>query len=529
MHHRQSDLLILACLRDLNMRFYFEVLISIASGPEDFEQTKEAVAEVSKNYGDGLFAKLTDSLGTAEYRAFIDDLNDTDPTAAHTAQTLLETKEYEIRLARLKEKSVEQYLNELREVTADELIRAIVDGTVVNATSESGTPLPIANDENYSGTFLDHPTATASLDTGTLLQVLNHFSSPQNDIVASAQGLRLRQVVIRGSGLNLNWLRIPFPLGFQGCDFYAWVSADYLRVPWLSFENCDFTPRDHVMPTPSGALNAAHLEVEHELRFWKCRGISQLFIPDAKIGSFSLENQFAGEGEGSSAGAFRTVIDGSNFGNLHVPTVKTIPLSLNQSLRVDRINGEYTAIERWLRTSGAEAPVWDSIADALARSGRGDDASNLRIAYKRNRNSNTYQHPRTGKPRNPIARFFVWLFADFTVRYFHKPFRAIWLLVGVFALTWVLAFAFHDQLIKSPLANEPVPAHWLQEQASALAWSFMYALDSSFSPLSLGQLQTMWPSSVWLVLLLAGLKSISIILLGLFIAAATNLVGKRSS
>ncbi|NLA65680.1 MAG: hypothetical protein GX862_07110 [Leucobacter sp.] len=526
---------------------------------------------------DNPLERLSKVLQSSDYQSFLTQLNDVDADACAIAQNLLETREYELRLKQLKASSLDDYIDELRVVTEAELVQALTEGTIVNATDEFGQPLPIRSDEDFSGAFLESPTATAWLDSALLLQVLNAFSSPQSGLIANAQGLRLRQVVIGGSQLNLNWLQLPFALGFEGCDFYTWLSASYLQVPWLSFDRCDFSPRGQSAPTHGGALNASYLKVEHELRFSDCTGLAQLWLPDANIGSFSLghpegEQAPSGAADAADAGKFVSVIDNANFGELVVPAFagdrEQVPFELTGSVDIKRIEGALSDIVRWLQLTDADGEVWEVVAEALTRSARADDAKYLRVAFKRHRNGAKNllrplerqqaaqerhrqklerHHERLRAkakrkglpapaandlpnrlPRNPIFRVFVWLFADFTVRYFHKPFRAIGLLVVTFAITWVVAFAFHDQLIKSPLANDPIPANWLEEIGSTLAWSFMYALDSSFSPLSLGQLETMWPSSVWLVLLLATLKAVSIILLGLFLAAVTNLVTKRS-
>lgn len=599
---------LLASLRHLNMRAYFQVLRAICETQAELDLTREAVAaHAISQEGDGA-DDLTELLATPEYRELLDALNDTDSAAALVTQTLLENAEYEARLSRLKETSLVDYVEELREITEEEIVAAILDGTVVNSNDEFGDARRIPSDEQYSGMFLARPTATAKLDTSVLLNVLNHFSSAQNTLVPSAQGLRLQQVVLLGDGLNLNWLKLPFPLGFAGCDFYAWVSAVNFSVPWLSFESCDFTPHAHAFGDGSGAFNAEGICVEHELRIWDCYGLKQLFIPASRIGTFSLRhpsNEVSNEAQGESATphekAFRTVIDEAHFGTLIIPEFNKdeplLPIDLTTTFSLDSITGTFHSIVSWLQLADADPSTWDSVAEALARSGRSEEATDLLIAYKRYRNgehdllrhqakqsqrqvtrlaklerraqrtgssgefsldeiqsrlqdetrtfeeikslrdAGAEQHlslaakldPRRRRRKNPIARFFVWLFADFTVRYFHKPFRAIWLLVATFMVTWIVAFAFHDQLIKSPLANEPIPSDWLHEITSSIVWSFTYALDSSFSPLSLGQADTMWPGSIWLVLTLAVLKATSIILLGLFLAAVTNLVSKRGN
>lgn len=512
---------LLAALRDLSLPTSFDVVAELAENREEAAEVRKLLAEYSSQHDD-LYAHvdLAALLRTNEYHSFIDALNDESPAFALKVQTLLETKEYELRLAALKHRSLSEYVAELRLISEEELISAIQNGTVVNATDESGSPLPISSDEDFSATFIDAPTATAKVEAATLRRVLDAFSSAQGSLEFSAQGLRLRQVVILDGGLNLNWLRIPFPVGFQGCDFYAWISASYLQVPWLSFENCDFSPHQHRLRTNGGAINANNLEVEFGLRFWDCTGLGQLFIPDARIGSFSLSRNAVAVTEDTT---IRTVIDGAHFGELIVPEVSddsdASPFTISKGVSIDRVQGTAKALHQLLTTQDSSQEVWDEFADALARTGRPNDAVNLRIEYQRHKNSK----------RPWIARFVFWLFGDVSVGYFHKPFQVYRPLVAVFFITALLAFFFHSQLIKSPLANDPVPVGWLEEIGSRFAWSAMYALDSTFAPLSLGQIDTMWPSSAWLLLALAALKGLSLVFLGLFIGAATNLVSKKSN
>lgn len=228
-------------------------------------------------------------------------------------------------------------------------------------------------------------------------------------------------------------------------------------------------------------------------------------------------------------------MDDSHIGLLHVGAQgKTIAQNkLPKIIFIGRIEGNNSDIIDWLRGSqprpplfkrlspeqGAHEHVWQAAADALSRNGRKDDSTEVRIEYHRFRSQSRF----------PLVRFLNWLFVDVTVRYFHRPARALSLLAFVFAVTWGIAFAFQDDLIQSPLANDTVPAGWLEAIVSSAAWSFMYALDSTFSPLSLGQIEVMWPNSVWLALVLALLKGIGVVLLGLFIGSATTLVNKRSA
>lgn len=515
---------ILAVLRDLHMRFYLQTLSGLARDRADYEEQRDAIANVSGDAALFVYPALTDLLKTPEYRAFIEELSNWEGDAALVAQTLLERREYEERLAFVRRERPDEYLGELRVIEPDELVTALTRGVIVNATDEYGDPLRIPADESVSGAFVHDPVPTARVDADVIRAVLVAAASGQ--ITPDPSGLRLRQVAIIGT-LDLNWLTLEFPLGFQGCELRDWMWADNFTAPELTFDTCDFTPADR--SSSRGAINAARIRIERKLRFWDCRGFAQLFLPGAQIGIFSLRTPHHAD---AAHHALRTVLDGAEIGTLFVPTDAddigdyTVP----GGIRIGSIDGSVADITHWLEhmrvdagseadaTPGAPARVWEECAAALERDGRAVDAKDLRINWRR--------HLR--RQRWFLPRFFSWLTLDVTVRYLHRPQRAIWWFLGVLVATWALAFAFHGELMKSPLASEPVPASWLQELLSAAGWSFVYALDLTIAPLSLGQIQTMWPASVWLVLALAVLKGAGILLLGLFLASVTNLVSKSA-
>lgn len=525
---------IFAALRNFHQCEYFELTMLLWPDHKEAGQNRATIAESNKNRNEGKGFDLTALLCTDEYHDLIEVLNAIDPEQSVRVQTILKVREYEERLVALKQESMQEYIGELRMISKQELYDAIQHGTVVNAVGPEGAPLAIASDDSYSATFMEQPVATAWLDARLLADVLGSFSSPENNHSYGPQGLRLRQVVIDGDeGLNLNWLRLPFPLGFQGCDFYHWISADYAELPWLSFENCDFTPRSHALSRSAGAFNGSNLQVTHDLKFWECSGFSQMFVPNANIGTFVLRGVSAEAGNSNGSGStsevtgkIRTVVDGATFGKIIVTESEesevVSPFSFateGTPPTIQRIEGEASAICAMLKEQEASQRIWDEFADALERTGEHKEAVSLRVNYQRWNNA-----------RRPwYLRPFFTIFGDWAVGYLHRPHQVWRPLTLVFATTFAIAFFFHDQLIKSPMANDPIPTSWLEEVGSTGAWAVMYSLDSTFAPLSLGQLEIMWFCSAWLLLALALLKGLSLIFLALFISSVTTLVSKKSN
>lgn len=522
---------ILARLRNTHVAYHFHILRTLADSENTYNAAMDKIRQISSRIETNpeQFSTLTDAMTDPDYAQLIGEIGEYDEDLASIAHNLLSAVEKEQRFARLKDEKFDLYLESLDELTEDDLFDAIKSGFVANATDEYGEPLQIPSDEEVSGAFLTQPTPTAKINATTLRTVLHQFATDSN-LIADARGLRLRRVYIFGE-LDLNWMSVAFPLAFQGCAYTDSISADHLEVPALTFEECYFDSISHRAHSP-GAINAAHLNVSGALRIWNSRDLGQLFIPDSKIGQFELRPP---NDPSEDVTTFRTVMDGSEIGQLYfAPRDKTAgQYELPADISITRAEGETADIIDWLRggqprpaafkranrNGGAHERVWEAVAGALSRSGRKDDATRVRIAYRRFVNQS----------RLPLVRLLNWLFADVTVRYFHRPARALSFLALVFVVTWGTAFLFQDDLIQSPLANDTVPDSWLGELISSAAWSFMYALDSTFSPLSLGQIEVMWPSSVWLALSLALLKGIGVVLLGLFIGSATTLVSKRTS
>lgn len=531
----EQHLDILVALRTISPSAYVE-LMRRCHDSASYQSAIDVVADRSAVLGlaensDSL-PDLTRLLGSSDYRDFLAHVSELAPDHVPVVQQLLEIREYELRLARTKAASLQEYLDELRVVSAEEIARALMDGTIVNALDEHGCPMPVRSDEEASGAFLDTPTATAYVDADVLRNVLADFASGASGQVANPQGLRLRGVVIGGE-LNLNWLQLDFPLGFEGCDFHHWVSANHLSVPWFSFDSCDFTPVGQRMHNDSGALNAASIKVDSSLRFWSCRGLGQLFIPDAVIGDFSPANP-AAPGDPSLT-TFRTVIDGARFGRLSIPASEdAMPFQIDRSVRIgsvglagvdetagrDADKADAERLHDWITASSEQVPedVWHELEQALRRSGMARTATEFGVLGARTRTRD--------KPWGWLER----LMLEHTVRYFYDNLRALWWLLGLLVVAFVATFAFADQFVQSPLANpSSLPDGWLEFWMDRGVWSLLYATDTVLSPISLGQAETVWPESSWLTLVLALVKGLSLLLLGLLVVGITGLAEKRGT
>ncbi|WP_323791097.1 hypothetical protein [Nocardioides sp.] len=526
-----QHLLILVALRSLAPRLYLELMHRLHADQAGLEQSRSQVGqrsqELATTEGDVGLPNLTPLLSLPDYREFLHRVSQVTPDYAPVIQNVLETKEYEQRLTRLKSLSVQDYLGELRVVSPQEVVDALVKGTIVNSTDESGDPSPIRSDEAYSAAFADVPTATAYLEASVLSSVLARFASHSGDQVADPQGLRLNRVVIGGE-LNLNWLKLDFPLGFEGCDFDHWVSASHMTVPWLSFDSCDFTPYGHAMRS-DGALNAEFIHVETTLRFWGCRGLGQLFVPHASIGEFSPANPDVAAAELPTV--FRTVIDNATFGTLVIPEHEgAIPFDVDESVRVGSLvfagspaNGRVadSAIARrlhgWLtQGSNRSEDVWSEFERALRHCGRSGAAREFAILGAEERTRSSRLGWLTRITLGP------------TVRYFHDTLRAIWWVAGLIGIAFVAAFAFAGNFAQSPLSNPSMlPASWFDLFGERFAWSLLYAVDTVVSPLSLGQADAVWPESAALTVLFATLKGLGLLLIALFVIGVTGLAERR--
>ncbi|WP_146077796.1 hypothetical protein [Pseudoclavibacter sp. AY1F1] len=530
----------LVTLRGLNMSLYLSIMRSEYPEKHSYDAAVAQIRKLSEvltsSEGGLAIPDLIDLVISAEYQDFLVFLDENYDEVPTTVQRIIEARANEERLRRLKESSPEEYGHALRVVSEDEIVAALRNGTIVNAINDDGEAERIRSDENYSAAFLHRPTATAWVDATLLATVIKRFAAGDDEFRADAQGLRLRQVVVGGGELNLNWIQCHFPLGFEGCDFYHWVSADHLTVPWLSFDSCDFTPRGQVFYT-RGALNAASLVVDNELRFWGCHGLDQLVIPDAHIGSFSPINPHA-EGPPPSQRDFLPVIDGATFGRFSIPKdlESGFRVVITRSVRIASLGGLENETEKaqevadrvfeWLKANEVgdvrlPRDVWDQLENALRRSQHSEAATIFGIRAARH--VTTFEGFRGWLKRVVLGS---------TVRYFYDNMRALWYLLALFGVAWgtVLGVALFapTMLVQAPLANEAlVPGSWLLSLVDTLVWSFLYSLDLILAPISLGLAQTIWPSSIWLTLLLAAIKGLSLLLLGVFLIGVTGLVERR--
>jgi hypothetical protein len=435
----------------------------------------------------------------------------------------------------------------LRQVTEDEIVRAIESGTVLNSCGYHGAFEDIPDDEDVSGRYSDiesdPPVATAILDGGTLRKVLLRYAGKsRGEAEYDPRGLRLEQVIITGD-MNWSWLDLPFPVGFWGCAFLEFVmNVDHARVPRLVFDGCFFgSPR-----WGSSAFNATESKFDSAIRFLDCEGLSQLFLLDCELGTFELRDH-----PGGAEDDFRLVLMGSTIDEFVVAgdndPKETIPAKDGlDGIRIQRLNvwawddernrtdaWKARWIQDWLaggaiphalrkRTAARAAlnphrrQVWSEFAGALDRGHLEDEATEIRIASERHRDSS----------RPWLSRTVRWLTLDLTVRYFYKNVRAIgwlaliWLVVA--ALAW---FNIHD-LYRDDSGSGP--AGPLQAGTDGILWAIAYGLDVVVSPLQLG-FDAVWPTAPLLVVIFAVLKLLAITMFGLFIIGISGVVQRSRS
>lgn len=434
--------------------------------------------------------------------------------------------------AREDERAISQGLDtvvqELSFVDLEKLKGQIVRGEVANGENLFNDPAYIQDEDMWSGTFKDAPLPTAKIHARDLANLLHELTCAEST-PPHYFGVRLRRLFIVGH-LNMNYLRMDHAIRFEGCYFDSYIEASHAEFLLLEFEHCNFAVSKR--PFSLHGLVASYLTISHTLRFGSCLNLATLFLTDSNVGEFILEDHSA-RSDGSESEWYveletyqqtNLTLTGSMFESLLVTgDVEKLSVEMGREetgvLTVGRVKGSYGDIVSFLKKNDPPVAIWDSFAQGLDGSGRGDDAQKLRIEQKRFEN---------GK-RPQFLKFLHWLFLDVTVRYFHRPSRVFWGLCGVFVIAWGISFYAAGSFVAGPMASTPVPSIWLSSNLHAAAWSFIYALDITFSPFSLGQVESMWPSSVFVTLLMAVLKSISITLLGLYLAGMTTLISKRSS
>lgn len=435
----------------------------------------------------------------------------------------------------------------LRHVTEQEIVRAIESGTVLNAGGDPGAVDDIPDDEDVSGRYLDiesdPPLANAVLDGGTLRKVLLRYAGKsRGEAEYDPRGLRIEQVIITGD-MNWSWLNLPFPIGFWGCVFEEFVmNVDHARVPRLVFEGCLFrTPR-----WGSSAFNAMESKFDSAIRFIECEGLGQLFLLDCDLATFELR-----EHPGGTVEDFRLVLAGSRIGEFIVSgdndPAEMIPAKDGlDGIQIQRLllsswdterNRTDTWKAKWIQTwlAGGAVPhslrkqtakrvalnphrrqVWSEFAAALDRGFLEDQATEMRVAAERHRDSS--------KPW--VTRAARWLTLDVTVRYFYRNVRAL----GWLALIWLIVAALswcniHD-LYRD--GTEAAPAGPLEAGANGVLWAIAYSLSIVVAPLQLG-FDTIWPTAPLLIVVFAVLKLLAITMFGLFIVGISGVVQRNRS
>lgn len=435
----------------------------------------------------------------------------------------------------------------LREVTEDELVRAIELGIVVNSGGDASAVEAIPDDEDVTGRYVDvesdPPLATAIVAGSTLRKVLLRYAGKsRGDIEFDPRGLRLEQLVITGK-MNWSWLDLPFPVGFWGCAFHEFLmNVDHARVPRLVFETCLFgTPR-----WGGAAFNATETRVDSGIRFLGCEGLDQLFLLDCTLATFELRDH-----PGGAERDFRLVLSGSTIGEFIVSSdndpTETIPAKDGLTgIRVERLvltswddernqtdawHAEW--LSKWLaggavphalrRRKAARAAlnphrrqVWAEFAGALERGEGQAQATALRIEAERHQDS-----------RRPwLVRAVRWLTVDVTVRYFHRNERALGWLLLIWLVVSALAWGNIHNLYRAGSGSSP--AGPVQAGADGVFWAIAFGLDVVVSPLQLG-LEADMSAAPSLALAFAILKLAAVTMFGLFIVGMSGVVQRRRS
>lgn len=286
--------ILLAILRSERFAVFLQFISSTSKTKEEYNQAKDFVRETAKNieskYGNIIHPEIFTIINTPEGSNLLRELDSFKDNLAQELINYINIKHREQYLRKLKNESHKEYMDALPEITEDEIYEALVEGLIVNCLDVTGNNLPIRSDENYSGAFMDTPIATAKISAETLATAISKACNGGAEIEVNPKGLRLHQVMVVGA-LDLNWLECPFPLGFEGCSFTSWLSLDYLKVPWISFEYCDFTCHGGYSDGKAGAINATGIQVEYDFRLLDNQGLGQLFLPDSSIGIFCPRDQ----------------------------------------------------------------------------------------------------------------------------------------------------------------------------------------------------------------------------------------------
>lgn len=543
---------LLAILRSERFAVFLQFISSTSKTKEEYSQAKDFVRETAKDieskYGNIIHPEIFTIINTPEGSDLLKELDSFQENLAQELINYINIKHREQHLRKLKNESHKEYIDALPEISENEIYEALVEGLIVNCIDVTGNNLPIRSDENYTGAFMDTPIATAKISAETLAAAISKACNGGAGIEVNPKGLRLHQVMVVGT-LDLNWIDCPFPLGFEGCSFTSWIWLDYLKVPWISFEYCDFTCHGGYSDGKAGAINATGMQVENDFRLLDNQGLDQLFLTDSSIGIFSPRAQdetatdFGRNHEESSAhdSDIRVVFEEATFkklylslesrnyfklgnkaGHYHIEAIELI----NEEDQKPKLTAEKTV--NWLfsdddgKTYKVNKSVAKEFEDALYRSGDQEISKEfgIRIAEIISKSEGS---------KGLLKRIFL----GQTVRYFYENTRALWFILALWAIAWTfmltISLVAPETLTASPLANEyEYQERWVQSILDAAGWSLLYSMDLVFSPLSLGQTESFWSSVPIINIIFAIIKGISLLLMGLFLTGVTHITDKNS-
>lgn len=376
------------------------------------------------------------------------------------------------------------------------------------------------------------------------------------------RGLRLRDVTITGT-LDLNWFELPFPVGFEGCEFDEWVWADHLQLPQLVFDSCRLD-----------SFGGTGIQVAGRLLFFDCVGVTQVFLPDSRIGTFELRSESFDD-----PSKVRLVLEGAHFDELafdyhavlhggvelFTGLAEIVSSRAFTAVEVDRVvvsdqptGGESpvngvrdwlwggttttaaTYLAAWLAEEDSVAPkrphvlerarlwwtrggqrqnrvfvprTWQRFADALDGAGLGDEARELRIEAERHR---------TRVQSGRLRQFMSLVFFDLPTRYGYRNGRVGWILLSLYLLAASIVYFNRSAFVPTTeLAGDGrYPG----------LWPFAYALDVVVSPVSTGQADGWWTgSSSGVAAALIIIKLLSWLLGAVFLAGISKVLNRSSS
>ena len=526
----------------------FDTIYAIAESEDEVDIMKYRIQERSKELrcSDIEFPiDLTEEMDDREYVELVQKIDDFNPDLATKIDRVLYRQRLQQELSIIREESYSEYLQSLPLISSEQIADAIRGGLLVNSEDELGNADGIRTDEDDSGAFLYAPIATARVEASTLVSVLSRFCSPTTFEIADPKGFGISQVLIQGE-LDLNWINSPFPLRFEGCEFDSFVSADGFSAPALSFDTCTFTSLGHsfTLDSETGGFNATRMRIKNKLSFFGCINVGQLFLLDCHIGSFvPLCDVFDENNIGHQC---RIVISGTKFDELEASERSEFKCGFGGHLKGVRL-GSVTIISdndddenaarakyllHWLdpqnldkktvRKAELDALVSKEIENSLQRSGNSELARHFGIAAAE------YQTRFEGGA-GVLKRWFL----GSTVRYFYDNLRAIWMLIGLWVLTYLvvlgLSYVPGAYKVSPSVANADIPFDWISSGYNRFVWALLYSVDLVFSPLSLGQTQILWPSCSLIALLFSTIKGLSLAFFALFVTGVTGVTNRQGS